>query len=275
MGGCGRPSRPCNSRPCRPTTIERKDSRDNVMHDYRDALHKSLLFYRAQRSGDLSGGPNPIPWRTAPSFLSDGADVGVDLSKGYFDAGDYVKYGQPLAYTLSVLAWSGIEYAEQIEHAGSLTELKLAVRWGTDYILQAAKHISTSCTFYAQVGRGAAKHCRGAACKFDHGYWGRPEDYHRDFEFASLRRTYRVNATHPGIEIWAAASAALSSAHLLFERDDRVYAAQLLGVSRALFACATAREHNVKNLRLQEYLPEVCVRAHEAWPLLAQGLHLA
>ena len=55
---------------------ERKDSRDNVMHDYRDALHKSLLFYRAQRSGDLSGGPNPIPWRTAPSFLSDGADAG-------------------------------------------------------------------------------------------------------------------------------------------------------------------------------------------------------
>ena len=51
-----------------------------------DALRKSLLFYRAQRSGDL-GTDNPIPWRHS-SFLRDGHDAGVDLSRGYFDAGD-------------------------------------------------------------------------------------------------------------------------------------------------------------------------------------------
>ena len=50
--------------------------------DYADALRKSLLFYRAQRSGAIEAHDNPIPWRRS-SFLSDGADVGVDLSGGY------------------------------------------------------------------------------------------------------------------------------------------------------------------------------------------------
>ena len=112
------------------------------MHDYADALRKSLLFYRAQRSGDLSGTSNPIPWRSAPSFLQDGSDVGVDLSRGYFDAGDYVKYGQPAAYAMAMLAWSGVEFAAGLDAAGALPELKLAVRWGADYILKAAFHLS-------------------------------------------------------------------------------------------------------------------------------------
>ena len=40
----------------------RRAGRSMALHDYADALHKSLLFYRAQRSGDLSGTHNPIPW---------------------------------------------------------------------------------------------------------------------------------------------------------------------------------------------------------------------
>ena len=121
-------------------------------HDYADALRKSLLFLRAQRSGDL-GQDNPIPWRTKPAFLKDGADVGVDLSRGYFDAGDYVKYGQPAAYSISVLAWGALEFHEGFQAAGALDELKSAVRWGTDFILQAASQLDQRCRYHAQVGR--------------------------------------------------------------------------------------------------------------------------
>ena len=249
-----------------------------MQHDYADALHKSLLFYRAQRSGDLSGTANPIPWRQQPSFLKDGADVGVDLSKGYFDAGDYVKYGQPAAYTVSMLAWSGVLFAEPLRAAGAMDELKSAVRWGSDYILQASRHIEHGCTFHAQVGRGAAMHCSRDACKYDHGYWGRPEDYERDFTYASQRRTYSINSTNPGIEIWASASAALSAAHMLL-RDDGgrsdggpssagssssldadavLYAAELLVVSKALYGCAADPSHNRGDAFLQHAgLPEV------------------
>jgi endoglucanase len=203
------------------------------MHNYADALRKSLLFFRAQRSGNLSDTANPILWRSAPCFLTDGADVGVDLSRGYFDAGDYVKYGQPAANTISILAWAGVEFGHGLELAGSLEELKNAVRWGTDYILSAATHIHQDCTYYAQVGRGAALDCHESSCKYDHGYWGRPEDY-ASYEFAHQRRTYKIDAQHPGNEVWAAAAAALAAAHVLLVDDDFAYSAQLLGVSRAL-----------------------------------------
>lgn len=126
------------------------DSVVSDSHDYADALRKSLLFFRAQRSGNL-GKENPIPWRAAPSFLSDGADVGADLSRGYFDAGDYVKYGQPAAYTVSVLAWGVLEFAPGFQRAGAVREVKAAVRWGTDYILNAANQLGDHCTYHAQV----------------------------------------------------------------------------------------------------------------------------
>ena len=76
--------------------------------------------------------------------------LGADLSKGYFDAGDYVKYGQPAAYTMSILAWSGQIFAAPLRDVGALDELKLAVRWGVDFILAAASQLdATTCTFAA------------------------------------------------------------------------------------------------------------------------------
>lgn len=164
-----------------------------------EALQKSLLFFRAQRSGDL-GADNPVPFRSLPSFVTDGSAHGVDLSKGYFDAGDFVKYGQPAAYTISMLAWSGLEFADGFRAAGSLSELHNAVRWGTDYILEASRHLDAQCTFYAQVGRGAAEGCDGApGCSYDHGYWGRPEDYSA-YPFAAARQTSVISAAAPGTE---------------------------------------------------------------------------
>jgi hypothetical protein len=44
-----------------------------------------LYFYEAQRAGKLPS-TNRVSWRN-DSVLSDGQDRGVDLSKGYFDAG--------------------------------------------------------------------------------------------------------------------------------------------------------------------------------------------
>lgn len=43
----------------------------------------SILFYEAQRSGKLPAN-NRIPWR-GNSALSDGSDVGIDLTGGWYD----------------------------------------------------------------------------------------------------------------------------------------------------------------------------------------------
>ena len=50
---------------------------------YKNALHASLLFYEAQRSGKLPPGQR-VKWR-GDSMLNDGQDVGLDLTGGYYD----------------------------------------------------------------------------------------------------------------------------------------------------------------------------------------------
>ena len=55
--------------------------------NYKDVLHKSLLFYEAQRSGKLPA-DNRIPW-ARDSAMTDGSDVGLDLSGGYYDGTNF------------------------------------------------------------------------------------------------------------------------------------------------------------------------------------------
>ena len=57
--------------------------------NYKDVLHKSLLFYEAQRSGKLPA-DNRIPWRV-DSAMTDGSDVGLDLTGGYYDGNIIVR----------------------------------------------------------------------------------------------------------------------------------------------------------------------------------------
>ncbi|GKC42441.1 endoglucanase 24-like protein, partial [Tanacetum coccineum] len=100
---------------------------------YSEALTKSILFYEGQRSGFL---PNDqrMSWR-GNSGLGDGAAVGVDLTGGYYDAGDNVKFGFPMAFTTTMLAWSVIEFGEMMP-PGELRNALVAIRWSTDYLLK-------------------------------------------------------------------------------------------------------------------------------------------
>ena len=70
--------------------------------NYGEALQKSFLFYEAQRSGALPA-DNRIAWR-GDSALNDGQDVGLDLSGGYYDAGDHMKYSFPMAAAMTMLS---------------------------------------------------------------------------------------------------------------------------------------------------------------------------
>merc|ERR1712156_172125 len=79
---------------------------NSLTDDYAEVLRLSNLFYEAQRSGKLPA-DNRVPWR-GDSAVDDGSDVGVDLSGGYYDAGDDVKFGFPAAQAMTTLAWGGV-----------------------------------------------------------------------------------------------------------------------------------------------------------------------
>ena len=61
----------------------------------------------------------------------------VDLVGGYYDAGDHVKFGLPMAFTVTMLSWSVIEYGKQIDAAGQMGYTMEAIRWGHRSLLLA------------------------------------------------------------------------------------------------------------------------------------------
>uniref|UniRef100_A0A803LWS8 Endoglucanase n=1 Tax=Chenopodium quinoa TaxID=63459 RepID=A0A803LWS8_CHEQI len=145
--------------------------------DYYDALQKSILFFEGQRSGPLPRSQR-LNWR-GDSGLSDGSSYHVDLVGGYYDAGDNVKFGLPMAFTTTMLAWSVIEFGSSMHD--QVSNAKAAVRWGSDYLLKAA---ATPGTLYVQVGEP----------NLDHQCWERPEDMdtprnvYKVFDFADKHR---------------------------------------------------------------------------------------
>lgn len=64
----------------------------------------------------------------------------VDLVGGYYDAGDNVKFGLPMAFTITLLSWGVIEYGDLIAGAGQYAHALEAIKWGTDYFIKAHTH---------------------------------------------------------------------------------------------------------------------------------------
>ncbi|MEQ8536294.1 MAG: glycoside hydrolase family 9 protein [Coleofasciculus sp. D1-CHI-01] len=186
--------------------------------NYGEALQKSILFYYAQRSGDLPD-TNPLPWR-GDSALNDGSDVGVDLTGGYYDAGDHVKFGLPGAASMTMLSWGAVEYQDAYQQSGQFEEILDSIKWGTDYILKA--HVTDSQgtqAFYGQVGDG----------NLDHAFWGAPEDMTME------RPAFKIDRQNPGSDLAGEAAASLAAASIVFRGVDEAYADTLLQNAQQLY----------------------------------------
>uniref|UniRef100_J3MSR1 Endoglucanase n=1 Tax=Oryza brachyantha TaxID=4533 RepID=J3MSR1_ORYBR len=117
--------------------------------DYGDALAKAILFFEGQ--GGRGSGRLPASQRATwrgDSALTDGREENVNLTGGYYDAGDNVKFGYPMAFTVTLLGWSAVEYGAAVAAAGQLGGLRAAIRWGADFLLRA--HASPT-TLYTQL----------------------------------------------------------------------------------------------------------------------------
>ncbi|XP_010269597.1 PREDICTED: endoglucanase 17-like [Nelumbo nucifera] len=204
---------PCNAFPSQ--QYHHPNHRHFARHNYRDALTKSILFFEGQRSGKLPSNQR-ITWRRN-SGLSDGSAMHVDLVGGYYDAGDNVKFGFPMAFTTTMLSWSVLEFGGLMK--GELQNARIAIRWATDYLLKATSHPDT---IYVQVG-DANK---------DHACWERPED------MDTPRSVFKIDKSNPGSDVAAETAAALASASLVFRRSDPSYSRLLLTRAIRVFAFA-------------------------------------
>lgn len=61
----------------------------------------------------------------------------MDLVGGYYDAGDHVKFGQPMAFAVTMLSWAAVDFNKDIIAANQMGHTLWAIRWGTDYFIKA------------------------------------------------------------------------------------------------------------------------------------------
>ncbi|CAH9094251.1 unnamed protein product [Cuscuta epithymum] len=187
-----------------------------VTQRYGDALQIAMQFFDVQKSGKLVD--NKIAWR-GDSGIKDGSSAKIDLSKGMYDAGDLMKFGFPMAYTATVLAWTILEYGDQMEVVGQLKPAKASLKWITDYLVSA--HPSDN-VLYIQVGDP----------DIDHKCWQRPED------MTEKRPLIQINASVPGTEVAAETAAAMAAASLVFKPSNSPYSSTLLRHAKQLFTFA-------------------------------------
>lgn len=133
----------------------------------------------------------------------------VNLVGGYYDAGDNVKFGFPMAYTVTMLAWSVVEFGPQLGARHELSNALAAIKWGTDYLLKAHPQPDV---LYGEVGDGGS----------DHSCWQRPED------MTTPRTVYKIDDQHPGSDLAGETAAALAAAAVAFRRSNPSYSSELI-----------------------------------------------
>nr|QIN90904.1 endoglucanase [uncultured bacterium] len=185
--------------------------------NYGEALQKSLFFYEAQQSGKLPS-TNRVTWR-GDSGLNDGKDVGLDLTGGWYDAGDHVKFGLPMAASTTMLAWGAVEYRDAYASSGQLPYLLNNLRWVNDYFIKA--HPSPN-VLYGQVGNGNA----------DHAWWGPAE------VMPMNRPAYKIDSSCGGSDLAGETAAAMAASSIVFRPTDPDYADKLLTHAKQLYTFA-------------------------------------
>ncbi|MGD9155219.1 MAG: glycoside hydrolase family 9 protein [Bacillota bacterium] len=186
--------------------------------NYTDAFAKSILYYEASWCGPDAGN-NRLKWR-GPCHTEDGADVGLDLTGGFHDAGDHVKFGLPQVYAASTLGWAYYEFKDAFVAKGQDGYMLNILKHFNDYFL---KCFPDDTTFYYQCGDGTT----------DHSYWGPPEL--QSTAITTRPTLYAATPSTPASDVCGSAAASLALMYLNYQEQDEDYAAQCLAAAKKLF----------------------------------------
>ena len=173
-------------------------------------------------------------------YLDPDGDGCVNLTGGWHDAGDHVKFGLPGTYSASTIGWGYYEFRDSYIETGLQKHVEDELRWINDYLLKA--------TFLDENGEVVAYCYQVGEGKNDHNYWCAPElqvddTYVASSSCAVKRPAYFATTETPASDQCAGASASLAINYLNFKDTDPEYAQKCLKYAVALYDFAV-RTHS-------------------------------
>lgn len=206
----------------------------DVEYNYAKVLQESLYFYDANMCGNLEG-KCALNWRgnchtkqdSSVTYTNNGKTYTLDVSGGFHDAGDHVKFGLPQGYAASMLGMSYYQFKDAFEELGQTEHLKTITDYFCDYFKRCTVYEGNDViAFCYQVGDGGS----------DHATWSAPEN-----QDSLARPVYFADASNPATDEVSVAIAALALNYKNFGNSEDLKVAKDLYafVQKNSKSCAT------------------------------------
>lgn len=220
------------------TVPVQKSNADGDMN-FAEALNLSLYFFDANQCG-LDVDDNALTWRgnchtydekasidsanglgsEEKAFLkkATGSDY-VDVSGGYHDAGDHLKFSMTMGYACTSLAWSYYENPQSFTETGSKEHLFDILKEMCDYFMKVT---------YLDENDDVVTFCYMVGGDNDHGEWSSPEVQTMN------RPTYWATKSNNSTDAACQMASALAASSLAMREVDAGYADKCLKYANAL-----------------------------------------
>lgn len=165
-------------------------------------------------------------------YLDPDGNGTIDLTGGWHDAGDHVKFGLPGSYSASTVGWGYYEFRDAYKEIGLDKHVEDELRWINDYFMKA--------TFLDDDGKVVAYCYQVGEGNNDHNYWCPPE-LQVDGTFVASsscgvkRPAYFATTEMPASDQCAGAAASLAVNYLNFKDTDPEYAQKCLDYALTLY----------------------------------------
>ena len=192
--------------------------------NYADLLQKSILFFEAQACGPNVSSYSSFDWRG--SCHTGDALNGLDLSGGWHDAGDHVKFNYPMGQAVYNLATLYVDHREQINATGNKTRLLKQLRFISDYMMRCHPEPNK---YVIQIAEGIE----------DHKYWQVPEEQGPGRVNNYPRPIYMADENNPNTNLACINAAAFAAMSMALKgtgvNGDEALSAELLQHARDLY----------------------------------------
>lgn len=171
----------------------------DIEYNYAKLLQESLYFYDANMCGPDVSETAGLDWRGDCHTYDQTATYKgktIDVSGGFHDAGDHVKFGLPQGYAATVLGLDYYVFKDAFDELGQTDHYQKIMDYFCDYFVRCTVYDSSNNVeaFCYQVGEGNS----------DHGYWGAPELQ------TTARPAYFATSSNPATDEVSVAIAALA-----------------------------------------------------------------